>query len=278
MKLYISLDMEGIAGTFNWKQEDTDRSIVRKWMTQQVEWIISGIKDSTADRQITEILLTDSHLNGDSIFYDITALDDRLHLISGGPRSEFMMAGLDNSFDLVFLVGYHSGIGTAHAVMDHSYTSNFHKIWLNDLPVSEALLNAALAGYFGVPVGLIVGDAALQQELATAGVMPWAHYVVTKTGLARYSAKHRPLPVVRRETVAAVQQLLAGESSQLPLFTFTMPGSLKIEFHTADMADAASLVPGVTRSDGRTVVFEHADYKVIFNLVQVMSILAASVK
>ncbi len=38
MKLFISLDMEGIAGTFNWQQETTqDRALVRKWMAQQIE-------------------------------------------------------------------------------------------------------------------------------------------------------------------------------------------------------------------------------------------------
>lgn len=278
MKLYISLDMEGIAGTFNWKQEDTDRTVIRKWMTQQVEWIVEGVKQSPVNLQVEEMVLTDSHSQGDNVLYDITALDDRLHLISGSPRPEYMLAGLDASYDMVFFVGYHSGIGTRDGVMDHSYTSNFHKIWLNGLTVSETLINAAYAGYLGVPVGLIIGDEALRRELDAAGVMPWVCYVTTKTGLARYSAKQRPLRLVRQETIAAVSQVLSSDYTKLPPFTFAVPTTLTIEFHTTDMADVAVLVPGVSRLDGRTIAFEHEDYRVIFNMISVMSILAASVK
>ena len=38
MKLYISVDMEGLAGITNWKDETEDQVRFRKAMNEQVEW------------------------------------------------------------------------------------------------------------------------------------------------------------------------------------------------------------------------------------------------
>ena len=59
MKIYISLDMEGIAGTFTWTQEENNRAEVRKCIMQQVEWVIEGIHQSEANKQIEEIVIAD---------------------------------------------------------------------------------------------------------------------------------------------------------------------------------------------------------------------------
>ena len=119
MKVYISLDMEGIAGTFTWTQEENNRAEVRKCISQQVEWVIEGIRASSADKEIEEIVIADSHSSGDSLLYETTALDDRLHIISGYPRPNYMMPAFDNTYSIVFFVGYHGGIGTLNSNMDH---------------------------------------------------------------------------------------------------------------------------------------------------------------
>ena len=43
MKLYISVDMEGLAGITNWKDETEDQVRFRKAMNEQVEWVLEGI-------------------------------------------------------------------------------------------------------------------------------------------------------------------------------------------------------------------------------------------
>ena len=40
MKLYISVDMEGLAGITHWKDETEERERFRKAMNQQVEWVL----------------------------------------------------------------------------------------------------------------------------------------------------------------------------------------------------------------------------------------------
>ena len=47
MKIYISVDMEGMAGICHARQEYDDTVRFRKAMQQQVEWVIEGIQKSS---------------------------------------------------------------------------------------------------------------------------------------------------------------------------------------------------------------------------------------
>lgn len=278
MKIYMSLDMEGIAGTFSWTQEDDNRPEVRKCITQQVEWVIEGIKSSKANKSIDEIVIADSHSEGDNLVYDITALDDRLHLISGSPRTNYMMPAFDKSYNVVFFIGYHGGIGTIHSAMDHSYTPRFHKIWIQDKPMNESLINAAYAGCFNVPVGLVVGDDALINQLKTADAMPWIETVITKYSLNRFAVKNKPLNIVRKETHDAVKKVLNSTVSKIPVYKFEPPVKLRIELQTTSMADVVSTMHDVKRIDGFTVELTHSDYAEVFDTIDAMATLARSVK
>jgi len=268
--------MEGIAGTYSWAQEDTNRAEVRKCMSGQIEWILEGIRLSSANKKIEEIVIADSHSSGDSLVYDITAIDDRLHLISGYPRPKYMMPAFDSSFSVVFFVGYHGGIGTLHSVMDHSYSPRFHKIWINDKPMNESLLNAAYAGIFNVPVGLVIGDDALQKQLMDT--LLWVKYVVTKYSLSRFSVKNKPMNVVKKESIAAVKEVLKADVKKLPVYKIIPPITLKIELQTTSMADAVEMIPDIKRLDGVTIEMVHNDFSEVFDALDAISTLAHSVK
>lgn len=268
MKIYISVDMEGMAGTLSWDQEKQDRGYVKKLMAQQVEWLIEGIKTSASNNMVEEILIADSHSSGDSLPYEFTALDRRLRLISGSPRPHYMMPMLDSTYDVVFLAGYHGGGGSYLGVMDHTYTSNFHRITINGIPMNESLLNAALAGYHGVPVGLVTGDEALHHQLTGEQGLPWAKFVTTKIGLSRFAAVNRPLELIQEETISAVREMLGKNLKQLPVYRLEAPINLTLELSNSAMADILAMVPGVRRLDGRTVEFIHEDYATVYNAIE----------
>ncbi|MGA2667967.1 MAG: M55 family metallopeptidase [Ignavibacteria bacterium] len=278
MKIYISLDMEGIAGTFSWTQEENNRAEVRKCISQQVEWVLEGIRSSSVNVTIEEIVIADSHSAGDNLLYEITALDDRLHLISGFPRANYMMPAFDKTYSIVFFVGYHGGIGTMNSVMDHSYTPRFHRIWINEKPMNESLINGAYAGYFRVPVGLVIGDDALCGQLKKKDCMPWVEFVTTKYSLGRFAVKNKPLQIVQKETQEAVKKVLDSDVKMLPLYKFDPPIKLKIEFQTTSMADVVSMVPDIKRLDGFTVEFTHNDFREVFDATDAFATLARSVK
>jgi D-amino peptidase len=270
--------MEGIAGTFSWTQEENNRAEVRKCITQQVEWVIEGIRLSNINGSLEEIVIADSHSAGDSLLYETTAFDDRLHLISGYPRPKYMMPAFDKSYNIVFFIGYHGGIGTLHSVMDHTYSPRFHRVWINDKPMNESLINAAYAGNYNVPVGLVIGDDALFNQLKTDDALPWVEYVVTKYSLSRFSVKSRPLNVVRNESIAAVKKVLDSDISKIPVFKFDPPYKLKIELQTTSMADVVCMMPDVKRIDGVTIELVHNDYTQIFDAVDAIATLARSAK
>jgi D-amino peptidase len=278
MKIYISLDMEVIAGTYSWTQEENNRVEVRKCMTQQIEWVIEGIRSSSIDKSVGEIVIADSHSAGDSLLYDITSIDDRLHLISGFPRPQYMMPAFDNSYSVVFFVGYHGGIGTLNSNMDHSYSQRFHRIWVQNKLMNESLINAAYAGYYKVPVGLVIGDDALKKQLMVKDSMPWVKYVLTKYSLSRFAVKNRPRNVVKKETIETVKKILSLDLKKIPVYSFKSPVKLRIEFQTASMADVVSMIPNVKRIDGVTVEYIHRDYREIFDAIDAFAELAKTVK
>ena len=280
MKVFCSIDMEGIAGTINWAQEDDfgTRQQVKKCIKRQVEWVIKGIHESEQNHMIDEIVIADSHNNGDSLDYDITELDDRLYLITGSPRPEYMMPMFDKRYDVVFFLGYHAGAGRIKSTMDHTFSNSaFHNVWINGKLVNEALLNAAYAGYHGVPVGLITGDLGLKKQLDENDDMDWVEYVITKEGITRYAAKHYPINVVKNNTIEAVKRVLRKKINEIPVFKFESdydhPIELKIHFNKTEMADVAQFVPETTRINARTIQYKNHSYKSIFNTVAVYSAL-----
>jgi len=273
MKIYISIDMEGMPGTFNWEQEKTDRASVRACCMAHVTDCLTAILESEQAGEITEICIADSHSAGDNLYFGITALDERISLISGGPRPHYMMPAFSNDYDTVFFLGYHAGTGAQKANMDHSYSnSRIQKIWINEIPMNEAMINAAYAGYHGVPVALVSGDKALEAEVKLA--LPWVNYVCTKEAVAKFAAKNYSQLAVQKNMQEQTRKALGRNA--LPLYTFTSPITLKIEFKSTAMTDVACLMPYVKRLDGRTVEYTDNDYVVVFEAIMALVTLAST--
>ena len=60
------------------------------------------MKDSKEcqNEQITEITIADSHSRGLNLAYArLAEMDERISLVSGFPRMDYMMSGLDSSYD-----------------------------------------------------------------------------------------------------------------------------------------------------------------------------------
>ncbi|HOR30157.1 MAG TPA: M55 family metallopeptidase [Candidatus Syntrophosphaera thermopropionivorans] len=273
MRIYISIDMEGIPGTFNWEQEKTNRATIQNCMFHHIQTVIESILASPQASLIEEITLADSHSAGDNLDYSITALDERINLISGCPRPRYMMPDLDPAYDQVWFLGYHSGTGALRGNMDHTYSnSRIHNIWINGERMNEALINAAYAGYSGVPVGLVSGDETLKDELLL--YLPWIEYIPTKKAVAKFSAKNYSQKLVDKQTKSSVLRTLTRTKEEIPLFTFEPPLSLKIEFNHSSMADQAQLMPYTKRLDGRTIEYQTDDYAILFEAIMVLVYLA----
>jgi D-amino peptidase len=245
MKILIAADMEGITGVTTWDQVTpghAEYARFRRSMTADVNAAARGAFETGAD----EVLVADGHWNGSNIL--IEELDPRAKLNTGSPSPFSMMQGIGRGVDGVFFVGYHARQGSFQAVLDHTWSSMcISNVWLNDAIAGEYTLNAALAGYYGVPVLMISGDQTVcAQALEQLGVLEAA---VVKQATGRYSAECLAPEVTEkliREAAQRAVKRLAGKDSPKP-FAPKAPVKITVELFTSDMADRAMHMPGVVR-------------------------------
>jgi D-amino peptidase len=261
MRVYISVDMEGVAGVVHEDQTDPvdprhagEYNRFRRLMTAEANAAIEGALAAGAER----VLVNDSH------WLMMNLLAEELHpaaeLLSGGPKARSMVEGIELGFDAALFVGYHARAGVAHAVIDHTYTSRVHEARLNGRPVGELAINAALAGTFDVPVALVSGDQALAAE-ARELLGPAVETVIVKHAVGRFAARSvspaAACRLIREGTTAALGRPHAP-------FRLAAPVRLEVDFALTQMADMAELAPGSVRTGGRTVSFTHDDYREVF--------------
>jgi len=284
VKIFISADIEGISGVVHGDHAGPGRTEeyprARRLMTRQVNAAVEGAVEGGAET----VIVNDSHGSMRNIL--IEDLHPKARLITGSPKPLSMMQGVEDCRAALF-IGYHSAAGTP-GVLSHTYSSRtVHELRIQGRPAGETLLNAGIAGYYGVPVLLVVGDGAVAEE--AAGVLPGVRTVAVKEPAGRYAAACLPLEeangLIREAAREAVQTLAAGGSGKAraadagrggpaPLEP-PSPITFQIRFMDWGQAEAAAMIPGVERIDPVTLAFTHSDYIVGFKAVRAMIGLAA---
>ncbi|MBP1767971.1 MAG: D-aminopeptidase [Candidatus Aminicenantes bacterium] len=257
LKIYISVDMEGISGVVHGDQVSAgtaDYAEARKWMAEDVNAAIEGALAAGA----TEIVVNDSH--GSMRNVDPDDLHPRAVLISGTPKPLSMMQGIDATFAACLFIGYHAKAGTENAILDHTISSSVvRSIRINGIEMPELGLNAAIAGYYGVPVVLVSGDTAVCRqtgEILGKDVVT----VAVKEAFGRLAAKLVPMGEARQMITAGVRQAL-GRLPRVKPYKLSAPCEFELGYHVSAQADmGAMLLPNVKRLDARTLAFSADDY------------------
>jgi D-amino peptidase len=276
VKVFISFDMEGVAGIVDWSQcraPGQPYEEGRRLLLGEVNAAIDGAVAGGA----TEIVCNDSHGTMNNL--DPAELHARASYVSGRHKPLYMMQGLDATADVVFMVGYHGSISGESSVLSHTYNpAVISQVSLNGTPVGESGINALVALACQAPVGLITGD---QQTIAEADpFMPDAERVVVKESFTRFGASNLH-PEVARELIAdgarraveraaaepaAVWEIAADapgappdEPGVLRLPAISLPATFEVQMQTADMAEVASWVRGVERTGVRAVSIRGED-------------------
>jgi len=180
MNVYISADMEGVAGISSEEQTNPvgqpEYASACELMTGEVNAACEGALAAGA----AEVVVNDSHWNMRNIIHD--ELPASVRLIRGSLKPLSMNEGLDPSFSAALFVGYHAGAGTSDAVLDHTYSGDvIYDVRINGERCSEARINAAVAGAFGVPVVFLSGDRSACRDALS--FLPWAQTVEVKRGI-----------------------------------------------------------------------------------------------
>ncbi|WP_188647181.1 M55 family metallopeptidase [Marinithermofilum abyssi] len=254
MKIYISADMEGISGVATQMQlkKESEYQRFRHLMTADVNAAIEGAFEGGA----TEVVVCDGHGNMSNIL--IEELDPRAELISGNNRVMCQLEGLDDSFDGLFLVGYHGREGgSERGVLNHTLAGGcIQEIRWNGCPMGEAEINATVAGFYGVPALLVTGDDVVAEEAGR--LIPGIETAVVKAGVDRFAARLMPpqkaRSLIREKASAALQKRekispLAGE----------VPVTVDMDFSSTNQALMTTTMPGVELIRPKTIRFTAGD-------------------
>ena len=269
-KVFISVDMEGIWGVVAGRQtssESSEYGAARKWMAEDANAVVAGLFEAGA----SEVVVNDSHGSMRNIIAD--ELDPRAGLISGSPKPLSMMQGIDDTFAACILIGYHARAGTAGAVLDHTYSgATIRSIKVNGREMPELGLNAAIAGYFNVPVIMLSGDtetcaqarSILGEDIVTVAV---------KEAVGRYAASNLPREAALKRLKEGAKEALL-KRGKVSLFKPNAPYKFELDFNTSAQTEMPMLVPNVKKTGARAVEFSATDYIEGFKLMRALIALA----
>lgn len=249
LKIYISADMEGVVGVVTGEQlgpQGFEYQRFREFMTQEVNAAIEGALAAGA----TEIVVSDSHGNGQNLL--IEKLPRDILLVRSWPRPLMMMQGIDASFAGAVFIGYHAGTTNAEGVRAHTISSaRLADVRLNNLSMSEAGINAAIAGHF-VPVIMISGDDIVVKE--TAALLGDVEGAVVKWASGFHSAKTM-MPEASYQLIREKVRKAVGRIKDFKPYKVASPVKLDVRFKNYRPSEVLSYLSIVERTDAHSIRF-----------------------
>ena len=254
LKVYISVDMEGVAGTVTVDQlgpSGFEYDRFRHFMTNETLAAIRAAKEAGAG----DIVVSDSHGNGENLLIEEFPKDVRI--VRAWPRHGGMMAGLDSSFSAAMFIGYHASTTNPKGVRAHTFSSaHYARVTLNGNAVTEGEYNAAYAGAKGVPVIFVSGD-----DIATAEIksrLGDIETVETKRSLGFHSAETLT-PAASCDRIYAGAKVAFARIHDFKPYVIKTPVTLEITFKNYTPAELLSYLRSVQRVDSHTIRFVGKD-------------------
>lgn len=256
MKVFISIDLEGITGVCTEEQTEPggpDYLSACMAMRADLDAALEGCLSAGA----TNVVVCDAHGAGRNL--SVTGLPDQVALVGSSPWSLDMMAGLDESFDAALFVGYHARAGTAAAVLEHTLYYKVFSIAVGGVEIGEFGLNAMLAGYFGVPCAFVSGDDRAVAEARE--LVPDIGTATVKMSLGRTCTQALSPAVTGRLIREAARAALVA---RLPAPVTWNGEPLEVVFARTHHCEAAATQSGTRRLDGRTLEIAGESYLEVF--------------
>jgi len=254
LKVYISVDMEGVAGVVTADQllpSGFEYERFRHFMTDETLAAVRAAKEAGAG----EIVVSDSHGNGENMLIEEFPKDVRI--VRAWPRHGGMMAGLDASFSAALFVGYHASTTNPKGVRAHTFSSaHYTRVALNGNAVTEGEYNAAYAGAKGVPVIFASGDDAAMEEIKSR--LGNIEIVETKKSLSFHSAETLTPAASCDKIYSGVKSALVRLHDFKP-YVIKTPVTLEITFKNYTPAELLSYLRSVQRVDSHTIRFVGRD-------------------
>jgi len=253
-KVYMVTDMEGVDGVFDSDLQCMPYTSPRweeshKLLTGEVNAAVDGLLAGGA----TDVVVLDGH--DDSRSLSVLDIHPKAVLLTGSPMSSTYE--IDSSYSALIFIGQHAMAGARNGILGHSYSSlGVQNLWVNGKPTGEIGGTVMLAGYFGIPVIMLSGDAAACQEIHD--LVPQAECAQVKSGVSRTAGFMLSHPaacaLIRDKAQHAMEQF-----ADFKPYRTSGPVELKVEFTTRGERKY-KLGEGIERLDERTWVFHGKDF------------------
>ena len=268
MKIYISVDMEGIGGICLTEQiqppaSNGDRRAMerldegRKLLVGEVNAAVGALSDYGVD----EVIVADRH--NDAFNFPMLDLDTKARYVMGyGSRME-RFPFLDRGCDGMILLGYHAMAGTQGAVLEHTWDFDvYHSCLLNGFPFGEIGMDGLICGTFDVPVILVTGDDKACAEASS--IFENVETCEVKVALGRHSALMLHPATSRDHIRESVKRSVARIRDFKP-YKINAPYEALITYKETTQAVAAQEKDDKTlRVDTRTIRYRDDDIRRLF--------------
>lgn len=261
MKLFISADLEGVAGIVNWSEADIE-SPFSKYFTEQMTKEVNAACEAAIAAGAEDILIKDAHSTARNL--DPSKLPEQVKILRGWTRDPYsMMAGLDGSFDGVFFIGYHSAAGANGNPLAHTMNMQNEYVKINGEIASEMLINAYTAASMGVPVLLATGDKMICEDALK--INPHIKTVPVSEGIGNASISIHPQVALKK----IKEQVQSALSDDLGKYKIELPESFHVEiaFREHYLARRGSFYPGAKQTGAKTVEYESNDYNEVLRFL-----------
>jgi D-amino peptidase len=254
MKIFISADIEGVTGVTHWDETDIEKSVSAAACEQMTAEVVAACK-AALEHGADEILVKDAHDSGRNII--AAKLPHEARLIRGWEPHPFMMIqGLDETFQAVAFIGYHSRAGADTSPLAHTMTGSVMRITVNGRDASEFLLNTYTASMLKVPVIFVSGDKGLCEEVMELNSNIGT--VAVKEGVGNSTISIHP-DLAAIQIKEGMAKAIKSNPSKC-LVTLPEHFSVDVQYKSHTKARVNSFYPGATQKDPHTVHYEHADY------------------
>ncbi len=213
----------------------------------------------------TKVVVVDGHGGMRNVLFDDLPRGVVLHRGPASGRRMCQVEGLDDSFDAVLCVGYHSRAGTV-GLLSHTWHGGVVlEIRLDGRPIGETAITAAIAGHHGVPVVFASGDQVLGAEAADE--VPGITTVAVKESTGRQNARCLAAVETRELLAEAAERAVRGVHLVAPVVPPT-PARIELDLTHSRHADRVVRFLGdrIGRVGPNTVGFEQPDVVAGFEL------------
>ncbi len=254
MKIFISIDIEGITTTSFWPETTISNETAKAHVAQMNKELLAAC-NGAIKAGATQITIRDAHEFANNI--DQSLLPECASIIrgwSGHPYS--MVDGVDSSYDGAIFIGYHSAASKGSNPLSHTESLAPLYVKLNGEVVGEFELYSFACIMENVPVLFLSGDKALCEEASK--IYPDLTTCPVKEGKGASTLNYNVSKTLKQIELKAEQCVKNAKNVKNPKLADSFELEVCYKDHTK--AEKFSYFPGVKKISGNTVQYKTNDY------------------